>query len=178
MGNRHLLAGATSVALLVLAGCGDDAPPPPAPSPTEALWNPCDALSADDLGRRLGGELAEEDGSATQPQCTFTPRADGDPVLDSNYQIFPEGLEAAFESMGRPESAAVSTPRVPGADDTRLVVDVDADNLYVSGFVQNGDLIQTVDVVDPAPHERQRVERAVVWALGRLADQAREAGIR
>ena len=97
--------------------------------------------------------------------------------MDANYLLFPEGLDAAWETMGRPETATVTTPNVRGADDTRLVVDADAQQLYVSGFVQNGDLIQTVDAVDPKPFDRRQVVDAVTWALGELSDHAQESGV-
>ena len=75
---------------------------------------------------------------------------------------------------GRPWAAPRPPPsplrRCAGADDTRLVVDSDAQQLYVSGFVQNGDLIQTVDAVDPKPYDRRQVVGAVTWALGELSD--------
>lgn len=163
---------------LLAVGCGgDDGPPPPTATPTEALWNPCDALEATALGERLGAAVTEEDGTATSPSCSFTPETKGDPVVDANYQIFPAGLDAAWRTMGRSETATVTSPRVRGADDTRLVVDSDGDTLFVSGFVQNHDLIHTIDVVDPAPHDRRRLVRAVTWMLGRLSDHARGAGV-
>ncbi|HWM74872.1 MAG TPA: hypothetical protein VNQ53_14080 [Nocardioides sp.] len=163
---------------LAVAGCGDDGgPPPAAPSPTEALWNPCDALDAKGVGRAFGTSATEADGTATSPSCSFSPRTTGDPVVDANYVLFPEGLDAAWETMGRSETAVVTSPKVPGADDTRLVVHSDAHQLYVSGFVQNGDLIQTVDAVDPKPFDRDRAVTAVTWALGRLSAHAAESGV-
>jgi hypothetical protein len=178
MRDRRTTAWVLALALpLLVAGCGDDGgPPPAAPTPTEALWNPCDALDAREVADRFGGAVTEEDGTATSPECRFTPRGKGDPVVDANYQLFSEGLDSVFEGMGRPHGATISSPWVPGADDTRLVVATD-DNLYVSGFVQNGDLIQTVDAVDPRPYDRKRLERAVTWALGQLSDLARDAGV-
>ena len=178
MGERRTawLLAVAAVALLV-TGCGDDGPPPAAPTPTEALWNPCDALDARDVARKLGAPVTEEDGTPTSPLCSFRPRAEGDPVVDARYRLFPAGLDEVWRTMGRPKTAAVTSPKVPGADDTRLVVDVDEENLYVSGFVQNGDLIQTVDAVDPKPFDRRRIARAVTWALGRLSDHANRAGV-
>lgn len=163
---------------LLATGCGgDDGPPPAAPTPTQALWNPCDALDARSMGKALGGAVTERNGTPTAPECTFPPRHQGDPVLDANYMLFPDGLDAAFETMGRSKTATVTSPRVRGADDTRVVVDVDHGQLYVSGFVQNGDLIQTVNAVDPKPYDRQRLVRAVTWTLGRLSAHARDSDL-
>lgn len=179
MGSRRIGSWVLVLALPLLAtGCGgDDGPPPVAPSPTEALWNPCDALDPKGIERAFGGRVTEENGTPTSPVCSFAPNTDGDPVVDANYLLFPDGLEAAWDTMGRSETATVTNPQVRGADDTRLVVDADEDRLYVSGFVQNGDLIQTVDAVDPRPFDRRRLVRAVTWALGRLSDHAGEAGV-
>jgi hypothetical protein len=109
--------------------------------------------------------------------CSFTPATEGDPVVDANYQIYPAGLAKIFEELGSSETATVRVPRVRGAEDARLVVDADDDQLYVSGFVQNGELIQTVDAVDPAPYDRGRVVRGVIWALGRLSAHANGAEV-
>jgi len=174
MPDRRTSAVVLALALPLLAGCGgDDGPPPAAPTPTQALWNPCDALDAKGVGQEFGGPVTEEDGTPTSPVCSFTPATEGDPVVDANYQIFPAGLDAAWKTMGRSDTATVTSPKVRGADDTRLVVDSDDDQLYVSGFVQNGDLIHTVDAVDPKPYDRRRLMRAVTWTLGRLSAHAR-----
>jgi hypothetical protein len=161
---------------VLLVGCGDDeGPPPAAPTQTAALWNPCDALDAKGVGRVFGGPVSEDDGTPTSPLCSFVPDAKGDPVVDANYQLYAAGLEKIFEELGTSETATVTTPKVRGADDARVVVDTDDDQLYVSGFVQNGDLIQTVDAIDPTPYDRDRVVRAVVWALTRLSAHARKS---
>jgi hypothetical protein len=183
MSDRRTHAAALALALLLLpllAACGDDddsGPPPEAPEQTEALWNPCDALDAAGVGERFGARMTEEDGTPTSPSCTFTPATRLDPVLDANYQLFPEGLDAAWKTMGHSETAIVTSPKVSGADDTRLVVEADQGQLFVSGFVQNGDLIQTVDAIDPAPFDRRRMVRAVTWVLGELAARAHESGV-
>jgi len=172
------LVGALSMAPL-LAGCGGDGegPPPEAPSPTEALWNPCDGLDARGVGRMFGGAVTEQSGTPTEPRCSFFPETEGDPVVDANYQLFPEGLAAAWRTMGRSETARVTRPDVRGADDTRLVVEIDHGQLFVSGFVQNGILIQTVDAVDPAPYDEERLVRAVTWTMGELSAHAQDANL-
>ncbi|HET9419579.1 MAG TPA: hypothetical protein VFO49_00495 [Nocardioides sp.] len=179
MSDRRTAAWVIALALpLLVAGCGDDdGPPPAAPTPTEALWNPCDALDAKGVNRAFGVSATEDAGTPTSPSCSFAPKTEGDPVVDANYVLFPEGLDAAWETMGRSETAQVSSPKVQGADDTRLVVDSDAQQLYVSGFVQNGDLIQTVDAIDPKPYDRRQVVDAVNWALGELSAHAQGAGV-
>ena len=62
--------------------------------------------------------------------------------------------------------------QVAGADAARIVVDFDDRQLFVSGFVQNGDLIQTVDVIDPQPYESSRVVRGVRSLLAEFSAAA------
>jgi len=158
---------------LALASCGgDDGPPPEPPERTEALWNPCDALDAAGVEREFGGRVTEDDGTPTSPLCRFTPAGEGDPVIDANYQLYDAGLDALFETFGHSRTATVTRPKVSGADAARLVVAADEEQLYVSGFVQDGDLIQTVDAIDPRPFDRERLTRAVTWALGELSAHA------
>ena len=179
MPDRRAAVGVLGLALPVLLfGCGgDDEPPPAAPTPTEALWNPCDALDAETVGREFGAALTENDGAPAAPLCSFRPKAEGDPVVDANYQLYAAGLDKIFEELGASETATITEPLVRGADDARVVVDADGDQLYVSGFVQNGDLIQTVDAIDPRPYDRDRLVRAVTWALGRLSAHAQGADL-
>jgi hypothetical protein len=165
---------ALSASLLVLAGCADDGPSsrPPAPTPTEALWNPCDALDETQVSKALDATLTMEVGTPTAPACAFTPDLEGGPVVDANYMLFPEGLDAVFESMTELDPEDVREVKVAGADAARVVVDFDDIQLFVSGFVQNGDLIQTVDVVDPQPYDEQRAVRGVRMILTKFSKAA------
>lgn len=166
--------------LLALAACseGEDPATQPAPSATPALWSPCDGLDTRQVDRALGISSSEpSDGGGTAATCRFTPRTEGGPVLDANYLLFPDGLDAAWQTMGDFEGATVTEPDVAGADDARLVVTADADQLYVSGFVQNGELIQTVDVVDPQPYSRSEVSGGVRQVLAQLSEHAADSGV-
>lgn len=173
-----VLAGLAALAVgLLLAGCSDPGTPQtqPSPSATEAPWNPCDGLVASQVAATLGVEMTMETGPAAEPVCRLTPADEGGPAVDANYMLFPDGLAAAFESMTGLDPDDVREVAVQGADDARIVVDFTAEELLVSGFVQNGDLIQTVDVVDPQPYDRARNVRAVRLILGELSDHAPEA---
>jgi hypothetical protein len=63
----------------------------------------------------------------------------------------------------------VSRPRVPGADDTRLVVNDSGSAYAVSAFLQNGTLIQTVNALALAPYDGPRMLRATDVLLRQLS---------
>ncbi|WGY02341.1 hypothetical protein QI633_00955 [Nocardioides sp. QY071] len=164
---------------LTLAACGDEkvGAKPDLPSETPALWNPCDVLDAAFVKAEFGIDATEHAGSPTKPECRFTPaEGSGDAVITANYLLFPGTLDQAWKTMGQQADADVRTPEVEGADDARVVVNATKKQLYVTGFVQNGDLIQQVDVVDPAPYDEKRVVRAVQATLSTLSAHAAETG--
>ncbi len=177
---RPVAALLTSVLAVLLTGCGDSgsaALDRPAATSTVPLFNPCDALEVSRVSALLGAELRMDAGTPTSPTCSFTPTDDGGPVLDANYLLFPQGLDEVFATMGDLDPDDVSSVVVPGADDARVVVDFDDQQLFVTGFVQDGDLIQTVDVVHPQPYDRARVVRAVRQVLvlfSQAADSAED----
>ncbi|MDQ6523773.1 hypothetical protein RB608_09195 [Nocardioides sp. LHD-245] len=165
--------------VVLLAACGGEevGAKPELPTETPALWNPCDALDAAFVKAEFGSETTEHAGTPTKPECRFAPaEGSGDAVVTANYLLFPGTLEEAWKTMGQQADADVRTPTVDGADDARVVVNAAEDQLYVTGFVQNGDLIQQVDVVDPAPYDEKRIVRGVTAALGLLSERAAETG--
>ena len=184
--SRLLLTLVVVAALGVgLAACSGDDDPAAAPghgnptAPAEPLWNPCSALDVALVERLFGAGTTEEDGTASQPSCSFTPADDGAAVLDANYLLYPAGLDRAFQTFGvaQGETTQVTSPKIPVADGARLVVDAREDALLVSGFVQNGDLIQTVNLAEPAPFQRERAVTGMVEVLTRLSRAADEAGV-
>lgn len=171
---------AVAVALLVLlAGCGSDEPsadPPDLPSETPALWNPCDAIDAAFVMKQFGTDATEENGSPTAPECRFVPvdTEAGDPALEANYQLFTAGLDAAWDQMGISPDADVISPKVRHAEAARIVVSVADEQLLVTGFVENGDLIQSINVVDPAPFAKGRVIAGVQQTLAAFSQLAED----
>ena len=177
---RTTLVAAALLPTLALAACGGDekvGPKPHLPSETPALWNPCDALDAAFVKAQFGIDATEHAGTATKPECRFTPaEGSGDAVITSNYLLFPGTLDQAWKTMGQQSTADVRTPTIEQADDARVVVNPTKKQLYVTGFVQNGDLIQQVDVVDPAPYDEKRVVRGVLATLTTLSTHAAKTG--
>lgn len=180
MRRGRLGAAGLAVAVLLLGGCGggDVGPEPDLPTKTPALWNPCDAIDAGLVQDAFGTVAKEQDGTPTAPQCRFAPKeSSGQPVVNANYLQFQGGLEAAWQTMQQKPSADVRKPSIPKADDARLVVDATAKQLYVSGFVQNGDLIQSLNVVDPAPYDEDRIVAGTERILTVFSRHADDAGV-
>jgi hypothetical protein len=167
------------VPALTLAACGDDevGAKPEQPSETPALWNPCDALDVAFVKKHFGATTTENDGTPTSPDCRFAPaESSGEPVLQANYQQYGGTLDELWEQMGQPVKADVREPEVPGADAARIVVSVVKKQLYVTGFVQNGFLFQVVNLVDPAPYDKERDVRGVTATLAALSQHAAKSG--
>ena len=170
---------------VLAAGCssspssdGEPAEPPGHPTTPPALWNPCDGLRPQQVAKLFRTTFTVDAGSPSSPACRFTPTADGDAALDVNYQIFVGDLEELFATFGTAKaSIEVATVEVPAADDARLVVDAVEDTLLVTGFVQNGRLVQVVNALDPAPYPRERVVAGVRALLTDLAAHADESEV-
>lgn len=185
---RSALVGLAVPLILLLGACSGaddpvDVPLGEVPSfPTEGppLWNPCDGLVLTKVQQAVGVDLTEATGTEQAPQCTFTPKQDGDPALDVNYQLYPGSLEELIGTFGVPEEGTeidVTTPEVAGAADARLVVSVVDDTLAVTGFVQTGDLVQVVNGIDPTPFARAALVAAVRTVMTDLAEHADESGL-
>jgi hypothetical protein len=175
-------------ALLVgglLAGCSSDDSPasdggpratsatasptgPTTGSPAEPAFNPCDGVDAAAVSQALGSELTKQTGTAEAPRCALLPEQEGGPTFELSYLWFDQGLEAAWSSMKVP-AGKVSSPRIPGADDARLVVNESGSAYAVSAFLQNGDLIQTVNAFVLSPYDGSGLLRATNVLLRQLS---------
>lgn len=168
------------VPLLLVAGCsGSDAEPEASPtSSTSAapLWNPCNGIDVATVQRVLGTKLRVDRGTEDSPRCALVPTTDGDAVIDVNYTVFTEGLDKAWDQMGAPDDGSVTEPDIAGADAARLVADAGSKALGVTGFLQNGALIQIVNAVDTTPYDRRAVVAAVREVLSQLSAYADEGG--
>ena len=176
---------------LGLSGCSgnsaDEAlgPKPSLPAtPTEALWNPCTALSLDRVETLLDSSLSRNAGTPEEPICQFTPTVEGGPAVTVNYQLFNGTMEQLIASFGVISNAPGSNDRTevekvnePRSDGARLVLLVQDDTLAITGFVKNGALVQLVNLVQPAPYDREVLRAGVAKMIGNLAARADESGL-
>ena len=165
--------------LVLLGGCGGDdlGDKPDLPDETPALWNPCDVLDPGFIEHTFGAVAEEENGEPTEPECRFVPTEDGAPAVSANYLLFAGTLEEAWKTMDISPDAESTSPRIAGADEARIVVNADGKDLGVTGFVANGDLIQSVNVVDPAPYDERQVLAGVRTTLTVLSRHAVKSGV-
>lgn len=170
---------AALVVLLLLAGCGGDelGEKPDLPDETPALWNPCDALDPAFIERTFGTVAEEQNGEPAAPECLFAPAEEGSPAVSANYLLFSGTLDEAWETMDISEDAQSTTPEIDGADGARIVVNTTRKDAGVTGFVANGDLIQSVNVVDPAPYDERQLVAGVRATLILLSQHAVESGV-
>ncbi|MDN4160928.1 DUF3558 family protein [Nocardioides abyssi] len=163
-----------------LAGCSGDDPdgstsgdsPHGETSPAVAAWNPCDDVGPEEVGALLGAEVTEEDGEPGAMRCTYLPVEEGGATLDVNYLWFDGSFADAWETIGDDIAGRVHDVDVPTADAARTVVQVTDDAVVVSGFVQTGGLIESVNAIVLDPGERDRVVRATEGLLRLLSERA------
>ncbi|GAA5155501.1 hypothetical protein GCM10023340_40950 [Nocardioides marinquilinus] len=186
MRRAWLAPAGAAVLALGLGGCagGDEPPlgqPPDLPDAPPALWNPCDGLDVPGVDRLFDTAYTAAVGTPAAPRCTFTPDDEGDPAVDVNYQLFPGTLDDLFDSFGdlaEDAQTEVEPVDVPRADDASIVTDVDDEgDLAITGFVQNGDLVQVVNVTDAKPFDRETVRRGVLALLKDLAAHGADSGL-
>ena len=192
MSRRSLATAAVLVVSLgALSACGGDDPetestpdvaaahggadPEASTSAQPEAWNPCDGLRVGRLATVLGTDLEPDRGTPEAPRCALLPAQKGGPVLDANYMVFADGLDAAWETMGAPEDGDVTAPTIPGADAARLVVATDKEGVAATGFVQNGSLIHVVNAADTAPYDRDALVEGVTTAMAQLSNASARA---
>ena len=173
------LLAAVLLASAALAGCSssdDDPSSAPTPTSTVPVWNPCDGLHAKTVARALGTDVRMATGTDDNPRCAFLPKQDGEAVVTVTYQLAPGGLDAIFGSVGHIDNQ-VTEPRIPRSDDARMVVNAKRRAMAVTGAVQNGSVVQVVNILDPRPYDRGALVRTTKLVLRDLAKHADRAGV-
>jgi hypothetical protein len=170
----HVRVLAGVLAGLLLAGCSSGSSEDPAPEATDAAsltWSPCDGVSAAQVTRIVGAEMTAQTGTADAPRCTFLPGAEGGPAFDVSYLPFDGGLDAALRKMGA-LGRQLHAVDVPGADAARMAVRVRRSGVAVTGFVQSGSIVQSVNAVDVTPYDEDALVQATRDLLAALVRAA------
>ena len=170
------LVSAAAVLAVVLTGCGSTPEEEPAASEKAAAaagvgWSPCDGLTAREVSALAGEPVRASTGTEEAPRCVFLPKKEGGPAYDVSYLFFDGGLDAALDAMGS-IATQLEPIDVPGADAARLAVRERKDGILVTGFVQTGGLVQSVNAVDLAPFDRDRIVTSTTQLLEQLAERA------
>ena len=175
---RYAVLAPSLLALLSLAACGaeepDAAPSASASasgSTSEETFNPCDGLDITPVEKALGAQLRVEKGTSAAPRCALLPEESGGTAYELNYLPFNGTLAEAWKTMDV-TSGEVSEPDVDGADDARLVKQQGVNSYAVTGFVQNGTLIQSFNSVDLDPYDGDAMDRASQTLLEQLSANA------
>ena len=166
-------------ALALLAGCGADEPTKPSASASasgsdhgsEPAFNPCDGLDVAPVEKALGAELRVDKGTSSAPRCALLPEKSGGTAYELNYLPFKGTLAEAWKTMDL-KSGEVSRPETKGSEDARLVTQQGVNSYAVTGFVQNGTLIQSFNSVDLEPYDGDAIDRAALALLEALSANA------
>lgn len=167
------LAAVVLLAAGTLAACRGSSDPTadPSASPSWPAFDPCDGLAAAPVAKALGHGLKVDRGQKGSARCALLPVEKGGPTYSLNYLWFTGGLEAAFDTMKIP-AGTVSKPRIAGADAARLIVQQTPKAYYVSGFVQNGNLIQSLNGIALKPYDATKTRQAALVLLGEMSKDA------
>lgn len=181
---RVVLPALATLTLLLAAGCGSEETAKSSPSASasasgsasghgskEETFNPCEGLDVASVEKTLGAKLRVERGTSAAPRCALLPEKSGGTAYELNYLPFKGTLAEAWDTMDV-KSGDVSRPKVAGADDARLVKQQGVSSYAVTGFVQNGPLIQSFNSVDLEPYDGDAIDRAAVALLEALSSNA------
>ncbi|MFE6508809.1 hypothetical protein ACFVDI_17555 [Nocardioides sp. NPDC057767] len=177
---RYAVLAPGLLALLSLAACGAEDPAPSASASASAsgsdhsakeTFNPCDGLDIAPVEKALGAQLRVEKGTSAAPRCALLPEKSGGTAYELNYLPFKGTLAEAWKTMDV-QSGKVSEPEIRDADDARLVKQQGVSSYAVTGFVQNGALIQSFNSVDLEPYDGDAMDRAAQALLEQLSANA------
>ena len=162
------------LAALVTTSCSSDGSAGDEPSGDDikaVAWSPCDDLTAERVSEVVGEQVTEQNGTTTEPRCAFTPETEGGAAYDVNYLLFTGGLDAALDAMGA-AGTQLRPVTVPGANAARIAVRAKDTGLLVTGFVETDGLVQSVNVAELAPYDRDAVVASTTALLAELVKNA------
>lgn len=164
-----LVPAVAGIALATLSACGGAAPSAqPSATPTLPVVQPCDALDATAVSRALGRTVHVDKGSADSPACFLRPADPHGAAFDMNYQWFyVHGLAAYFRTAQLP-AGKLSDVKIRGADAGKLIVNTSKNAYQITGYVQNGALVQSVNGVGAAK-DAPRILAATKVILSQLS---------
>lgn len=171
---RATVLAAVLLASMVTTACSSDSSSGDEPTGDEikaVAWSPCDDLTAERVSEIVGEPVVEQNGTTTEPRCAFTPEAEGGAAYDVNYLLFTGGLDAALDAMGA-AGTQLRPVSVPGANAARLAVRAKESGLLVTGFVETDGLVQSVNVAELAPYDRDAVVASTTALLTELVRNA------
>ncbi|MFT4083790.1 MAG: hypothetical protein QM638_14505 [Nocardioides sp.] len=161
-----------------LAACGDGSPEDATATASssgqasEPAYDPCDSLDVAAVSKTLGQRVTMNRGTKKVSRCALLPVAENGPTFGLNYTWFAGGLDAAWKTMNI-KAGTVTKPAVAGADSARLVVQrIDKKKRHsyaITGFIQNGELIQDVNLLAPAPYDAAKLRRATLLIMAQLS---------
>lgn len=175
---KHALPAAilTLAALGVgLTACGGSTAPsaaqPSSSVPALPTVQPCDELDPAAISTTLGTTVRIDTGTTAAPVCFLRPSAADGAAFDLNYQWFyVDGLNAYFKSAKLP-AGKLSDVKIPRADAAKLIVNRTKKAYQVTGYVQNGALVQSVNGAG-APKDAARILAATKLILTQLSAKA------
>jgi hypothetical protein len=164
---KYAALPALAILALGLTACGSGSS---ADSATQVpTVQPCDAIDAAKVGAVLGYAMTKNTGSADAPSCALTPAVKGGAIFQFNYDWwFQGGLDAAWKTIAASVQGEVADVTVPGADGAKLVTQETKKAAYVTGFVQNGTLIQVANGV-ALPRDMAKLKAATLEVMAEIS---------
>lgn len=151
---------------------GADASGTPTGDPARTVEDPCRALPAAAVAAVVGHPVearSGQTGSLSNRTCYYTPSDDSTAELVVGSQWTDADFDEVWGSIADKIEGDVETPRIPGADGARVVVDAGAKSVLLTGFVRHADQVDTVNVYADAPYDEKAQLAQVVDLLRRLA---------
>lgn len=164
--------------LLALAGCDDEAGGGNSASSSTSsprqdvreVPDPCEAIDPAEVAALVGVREVEAaaDGAPNYRGCTYTDTATNVVVLTSTVYASSADFEQIWASVVDSIQAETTNVEVPGAEGARVIVAADEQSLAVSGVAAANGIVDQVNLLAPAPYDRDAQIAAITVVLERL----------